>query len=387
MEMVSKELLAILDQHIPCYLIVDGSNTIVKSGSALARFLLEQVEGRCLTEVFTVHGAIDGGNPASREAGRPNTKLRAKDRGIAFEGVRWNLAEAGIWLLSPSTSDDVGNLSVEDFPRLPGNASYFLQTQFQKLLMLELNEVAFLEREQRLRADGLLEDMSVIVAITSHDICNYMQIVSGTLDEIVLDEAEAGFRSSILAAREACDLATTLLHSMLSVSGHPREFLSRFSVGVTISELAGLLESIMPTKVELEIAISCQRVDVFGERGGFIASLLNLVKNASEAFGEKCGKIVISTHLSPKYTNRVLIKVSDTGPGLPLASIDSQNNNLFTSKRCGSGLGLASVRKFCERSGWTMEIESLTGRGTCILLSAPIADTMSSMGGGVPMHL
>lgn len=373
---VPSYFLKILDQNIPYYLIVDGSNTIVKSGPALTLLLREDIEGRCLTEAFKVHGATDVWKPASSEEVRSTAKLSSRARGIVLEGVRWNLTTGGegVWIFSPSISENAGSLSVDDFPRVPGNAAFFLQTQFQKLLMLELNEVAALEREQRLRADNLLKNISLIAAITSHDICNYMQTISIHLDEIALDEGAAGSRSTIMCAHEACELATMLLHSMLSISGHSRDAQTQFSVEATISEIAGLLKALTPENVVFELNLLSPGYEVLGERGGFVSSLLNLVKNASESFDGECGKIVISTLRSPKDTNHVLIKIDDTGPGLPSANIDFQSRDFFTTKRRGTGLGLASVREFCQRSGWTMEIASPAGRGTCILLEAPIHD-------------
>ena len=239
---------------------------------------------------------------------------------------------------------------------MPANSGYFLQTQFQKLLMVELSEVAAREREQRRRADKLLSDLSLIAAITSHDICNYMQIISCQLDEIALYEGAAASSSKLLRAHEACELATMLLHSMLTISGHSRELQTQFSIDSTISEVEGLLRSLLPVNVTLELNLACEGADVIGDRGGFVSSLLNTVKNASEAFAKRHGKITISSFRSIECPGRVVIKICDTGPGLRHTNIDFQSHDLFTTKRDGTGLGLASVREFCYRSAWIMEL-------------------------------
>lgn|GEM_PF-5295994 len=380
MSVVPSSFLAVLDQNVPYYLVIDATNTIVKTGSAVTRLLLEDIEGRYLTEVFEVNGTIDGGNPAFPEEGRSTTKLSSKARGIILEGVRWNLMTGGVWILSPSTSENAGILNVDDFPRVPANAGYFLQNQFQKLLLGELSEVTAREGEQRLRADKLLRDISLIAAITSHDICNYMQVISSELDEIALDEGAAVSRPNLLRAHEACELATMLLHSMLTISGHSRDSQTQFSIDSTILEVEGLLASLKPANVILELNLACEGVNVFGERGGFVSSLLNTVKNASEAFDGARGRITISTCRSIECPGRAFIKICDTGPGLRHTNIEFQTHDLFTTKRHGTGLGLASVREFCCRCAWTMELVSESGFGTSVLLSAPIVNSFKKGG-------
>ena len=366
----------ILDQNIPAYLVVDGSNTIVKCGPAIARLLHEDVEGRCLTEVFIAPETMGGGNPFSTRADR-STLLRSAAHGIELEGVRWNLARGTIWLLSPSTSNADGNIGVEDFPNVPANSGYFLQTQFQKLLVLELSEIATLEREQRLRADNLLKDISLIAAITSHDVCNYLQVITGSLDELLVAESPVKSRASVLRAHEASELATMLLHSMLHMTGFSRDLNAEFLLCATIAEIKLILHCLLPHHIQLELELSCTDFVVTGERGGFAASLLNLVKNSVEAIGQGDGIITISTFIKPEFPGEVFISIGDNGPGISdLEFLNSSQARFFTTKRSGSGLGLSSVRDFCNRFDWKIEMTS-TGRGTVIELRTSILPTKS----------
>jgi signal transduction histidine kinase len=161
---------------------------------------------------------------------------------------------------------------------------------------------------------------------------------------------------------------------MLTISGHSRDSQTQFSIASTILEVEGLLGSLKPANVVLELNLVCEGVYVLGERGGFVSSLLNIVKNASEAFDGAHGQITISTFRSIECPERAFIKICDTGPGVRHTNIEFQTHDLFTTKRNGTGLGLASVREFCYRCAWTIELVSESGSGTSILLSAPIAD-------------
>lgn len=362
--------LTLLDQNIPLHLVVDSSNTIVRVGPAIAQLLAEDIKGRYLLDVFSL-GELASSDAPTLEVTRSSTMLLANGGSVAFEGFLWAMTGGGIWLLSPSMSTSSSDLNSQDFPRVPPGASQFLQAQFQKLLMLELSEVASLERQQRLRADALVKDMSLVAAMTSHDICNYMQVLSGHLDEL-LKSAPWSSNSSLQQAREASELATMLLHSMMSIAGHDRAVQIEFLLDPTISEVRHLFRSLVPEHVAFDCNLACPGVSIFGERGGFIASLLNLVKNASEAIGKGQGKITITTQSLGTTPGRILITVDDTGSGWTKSP--SQENEFFTTKRNGTGLGLVSVKSFCHRSGWTMQIVPNPGRGTRAELIAPVSN-------------
>ncbi|MFQ3622471.1 MAG: ATP-binding protein [Acetobacteraceae bacterium] len=112
---------------------------------------------------------------------------------------------------------------------------------------------------------------------------------------------------------------------------------------------------------------------VWGNRDQLVQVFLNLVKNAAEALPEQGGTIELATAYQhgvrlalPGGGRRVhlplVVSVRDTGVGIP----DSIRPNLFdpfvTSKRSGSGLGLALVAKLVGDHGGLIECESRPGR-------------------------
>lgn len=88
----------------------------------------------------------------------------------------------------------------------------------------------------------------------------------------------------------------------------------------------------------------------------------NILRNAVEAIEEK-GKITISTEINE---NTVIIKCTDTGSGIP----DEIKKKLFTSnittKKEGTGLGLANVKRIIDDLDGKIKIESREGNGTTI---------------------
>lgn len=100
-------------------------------------------------------------------------------------------------------------------------------------------------------------------------------------------------------------------------------------------------------------------------------AIINLLVNAEEALkGIPDGRIVISTLMDDKQ--RLIIKISDNGCGIPPEQLDKVFNLFFTTKgTTGSGLGLPMVQKFVRGAGGRIEVESMPGKGTTFSLVFP----------------
>jgi signal transduction histidine kinase len=88
----------------------------------------------------------------------------------------------------------------------------------------------------------------------------------------------------------------------------------------------------------------------------------NLVRNAVEAMGERGGRLGISAGLEG---DELVIRVSDTGPGIPEEVRDRLFQSFVTSgKKGGTGLGLAIVKKILDEHGGSVGVESSSGGAT-----------------------
>jgi two-component system nitrogen regulation sensor histidine kinase GlnL len=123
-----------------------------------------------------------------------------------------------------------------------------------------------------------------------------------------------------------------------------------------------------------------------GNRDKLIQAFLNLVKNAAEAIqeGREPGRIVLRTafrpgvRLSVPGTNArvslpLMIEVEDTGPGVADALKPHLFDPFVTTKRKGTGLGLALVAKIIGDHGGVIECESVPKR-TVFRVLLPLQD-------------
>ena len=102
--------------------------------------------------------------------------------------------------------------------------------------------------------------------------------------------------------------------------------------------------------------------------------LSNLVKNARQAIlgSGEAGEITVTARA--EETSWV-IKVSDTGPGLPAKARD----NLFKAfqggaRKGGSGLGLAIVQELVRGHGGTLDLAHSAPEGTVFVIRLPMGE-------------
>lgn len=109
---------------------------------------------------------------------------------------------------------------------------------------------------------------------------------------------------------------------------------------------------------------------VFLDTGRVRQALLNLVINARQALeGRGSGTITLITR---REGNHAVVEIVDDGPGMEAETLRQCLQVYYSTKKAGSGLGMATVRRIVEAHGGTLAIESSPGNGTRISLSFPI---------------
>jgi signal transduction histidine kinase len=100
---------------------------------------------------------------------------------------------------------------------------------------------------------------------------------------------------------------------------------------------------------------------------GLLGRLLHvLYDNAVQASAPRAPRIATSAHAD---SGRVVIEVSDDGPGVPPEIADRVFEPLVTARPGGTGLGLALARRIATAHGGTIELGR--GPGACFRIELP----------------
>jgi signal transduction histidine kinase len=99
-------------------------------------------------------------------------------------------------------------------------------------------------------------------------------------------------------------------------------------------------------------------------------AVLNIVINGVQAMPEG-GELRLSLRREPESA---LLTIRDQGPGIPADIRDKVFNLYFTTKKGGSGIGLAMAYRVVQLHHGSLEFTSIAGHGTTFHLRFPLAE-------------
>jgi signal transduction histidine kinase len=139
--------------------------------------------------------------------------------------------------------------------------------------------------------------------------------------------------------------------------------------------MRSLIERLFATSMKLEFSLADAVGAVRVDRSRLEHALLNLLVNARNAL-PGAGHVTISTRLVPTEPDAarfVSLSVSDTGSGMTEEVRARAFDDFYTTSAAagGTGLGLASVRRFARESGGTVTLDSAPARGTTVTVLLP----------------
>ena len=108
----------------------------------------------------------------------------------------------------------------------------------------------------------------------------------------------------------------------------------------------------------------------------------NILDNAAQALAEsgksaRTARIVLRSRVR---NGNAEIDIADNGPGIAPEILARTFEPLFSTRRYGTGLGLATTRQIVEQHGGTIELTSRVGKGTRARILLPLAKSISSSG-------
>ena len=235
--------------------------------------------------------------------------------------------------------------------------------------------MASLERERELELQALrqsrLAAMGEMAATLAHEVRNPLGGME-LFTRLLIDELGAQPRARRLAeqvARGIQDL-NHLVGNILEYGRMPEPRLAWTSVGGVIEEAFAVVGPSLHAGIRVQLA-DARDVHWWLDRALLTQVLLNLLRNAGEAMGER-GCLTVEVHAEARA--RLRIVVADTGPGIPPDRASTIFDPFFTTKERGTGLGLAVARAAVLAHGGDLTLEPAAG-GARFVVSLPFPHT------------
>jgi signal transduction histidine kinase len=99
--------------------------------------------------------------------------------------------------------------------------------------------------------------------------------------------------------------------------------------------------------------------------------ILNLINNAAKALEKTEGDRIIEL-ISASKKNNIIVRVSDSGPGVPLELRDKMFDPFFTTRQDGSGIGLSIAQRIIADHSGSIDVGSSKLGGAEFRVELPI---------------
>ncbi|HSM60520.1 MAG TPA: ATP-binding protein [Longimicrobiales bacterium] len=231
--------------------------------------------------------------------------------------------------------------------------------------------------ERQVRQSEKMAMIGQLAAGLAHEIGAPLHVIRGRADLLARRAARPDAEARDLRIIvEQIDRITRIVRGLLDFA---RQKEPRADAVDLVAVVDGVLELVAPELEPSAIVterrgVSCALVQ--GDRDHLQQVILNVVLNAAQALAEADGERRIDVDVGlaeARGGGRVLLRVADTGPGIPAEHRERVFDPFFTTKPSGTGtgLGLAVARWIVEEHRGTVRVLPGVRRGTTIEIELP----------------
>jgi len=237
---------------------------------------------------------------------------------------------------------------------------------------------------KRRKAEDLEAERQAAISMTArkfaHEVNNPLGIINNYLTSLKLKASENdGINQDLSIISEEIGRISTMIRQ-LDIFGQPAQpQIETCDINRVIGDIVQLVQSSLAGDAAPSITFAPDEAlaPVQSAPDSIKQVVINLLKNAAEALsGERSGAVMVKTGLESDAQSstlpRVIIEVSDNGPGLP-ERVRANLYKPFISTKGGahSGLGLSIVKKTVQELDGTISCVSGAQGGTTFTISLP----------------
>lgn len=332
--------------------------------------------------VFTADrsGAITSFNPAAQEA-----------TGYTLSQVlRCQWREVFNWHPAQPLHDGTGMAAVSRFEveckRADGNrlvlgmtvSPLHEQGQQEGLVGVFKDLTQIRDLEEEMRRKEWLANLGEMSAGMAHEIRNPLGALAGAMQMLRKEAAadDTDRRLMDIAIREATRL-DSIITEFLQYARPPALNLAESDINKVLAETLDLVQHEARTRSNITIVTTLASGSLIAQidQNQMRQVFWNLATNAFEAMPDG-GQLTIATgcrqiDAGGRKGEVIEISFQDQGQGIPKANLDKIFLPFFTTKKAGSGLGLAAVHRIVDLHGGWIKVESERQQGTRFVVCMP----------------
>ena len=232
----------------------------------------------------------------------------------------------------------------------------------------DISEKRALERQAQ--QSHRLSELGTVAAGLAHDIRNPLNSIGMVIQrlesEITVAQGKEDFDEFLKTLKNEHTKLNAIIEKILQVARSSRLEMKEVDITPVINEVVALYRY-EASEHNIEIKTDISEGRVYLNEVTFKSIISNLLKNAIEAIGRD-GQIEIAGRF---MNEKLIIKVSDTGPGIPSEQMQNLFKPFYSTKPGGTGLGLATAYKAAVDHNGDLRVESKKGGPTVFILSIP----------------
>ncbi len=235
------------------------------------------------------------------------------------------------------------------------------------------SERARVEGERRLARAQRLESIGQLAAGIAHDFNNLLTVTTMVVSRLLPTEADPKRRDALAQVSAATDSAVGLIRNLLQFAGRKRHLPVPQSLDTIAASVVDIARRTFDRDISIQTQLESGTTEVLGDASQLEQVVMNLLLNARDAVTPP-GDVVVRTRVEE---DRVVLEVSDTGPGIDRSLRELVFEPYFTTKTRGAvrgtGLGLATVHGVVKGHGGSVEVVDDGRPGTTLRVTLPAA--------------
>ncbi len=238
-----------------------------------------------------------------------------------------------------------------------------------EVLVLMLHERSIADKmDRQMTHRNAARSVTAMAAMLAHEVKNPLSGIRGAAQLLEADADAAGRELTQLICDET-DRIVALLDRMEAFSDHRPIERNAVNIHEVLDRVRRIAQSGFARHVRLSEEYDPSLPPVHGNHDLLVQIFLNLIKNAAEAVPASSGEISIATAYrqglrlavpgsETRHNLPLMVSVTDNGPGIPEDLKPHLFDPFVTTKRNGTGLGLALVAKVIGDHGGVIEFDS-----------------------------